>query len=187
MGTIELVLLLIAYLLLIIAAVFMAIAAGDLVNVSGFDSDNRLQEAHNYLGWSAFVAWIGVLVMTIIIGYNLYAGKMTHESTIYSLIFVLLFLIVSGILSSVGSYNISSSSNYSQAVQNQSYRNSIIASVLTLAGGGLVLIAFVYSVFKGPNAIVAVIPVGLSETSTTASTTTASTTTTPTQTKEKIH
>lgn len=161
MSIFELILLVIAGLLLIIAAIFNVLAASQIAKINNFKSDSKLNSAHKWLTWASVISWIGVaIIIVIIILYIYHTSKSSGSGRDLSsnwilrifLFLILAVLITAGIFSAVGAVDIQNSARVSEAKATGAQTNAIIATVLSLAGGGLIIIGFIVSLFNKGDA-----------------------------------
>lgn len=161
MSIFELFLLVIAMLLLIISAVFSVLAASNIAKIDGYQNDPNLDRAHKWLTWASVISWIGIGILILLIIVYIYqnsesTGKGSSLSSNWAvrifLFLILIILIVSGVLAANAAIDIQSSSNVVAARNSGAQKDAIISTILSLAGGGLVLMAFVYSLFNSGSA-----------------------------------
>jgi amino acid transporter len=160
MSLLELFFLVIAGILLIIAAVFAVLGAVEITRVRDYKSDSNLDRAHKWLTWASVVGWIGVfIILLLIILYIYYSAGSTSSGESYSYSFEVRFflfltwgtLIACGSLAALGAVDIQNSSKVVEARQKGAQKSAIIATVLALAGGGLIFIAFFVALFRNPS------------------------------------
>lgn len=157
MSIFELVLLILVALLLVIAAVFAVLAALQVTQVSGYDSDAKLRTAHKWLTWASVVGWLGVIIIIVmvVVYINQQSKSSAHGKDVSSnwvlrffLFSTLAILIIMGIFSAIGAVDIDKSGKSEEAKKTGAQRSANAATVLALMGGGLVLIAFIVSLFN---------------------------------------
>lgn len=159
MSVFELVLLVIAGLLLIMAAMLSVFAASELTKTSGYKNDAKLKSSHKWLTWSSVVAWVGIVILLIMLIVYIDQASKAQSGDMSStwgvrlfLFFTLAILIAAGVMAALGAIDIQNSKNVAEVKKTGAQNNAIAATVLMLAGAGLIIIAFIASLFnKGPK------------------------------------
>ena len=134
-------------------------AASELTKTSGYKNDPKLKSAHKWLTWSSVVAWVGIVILLIMLiiyidqASKAQSGDMSHTWGVrLFLFFTLAILIAAGVMAAMGAVDIQNSKNTAEVKKTGAQNNAIAATVLMLAGAGLIIIAFIASLFnKGPE------------------------------------
>lgn len=155
MSIFELLLLIITVLLLIISAVYSVMAAIAIAKLDGYESNPNLDKSHKWLTWSSVISWIGITIIVLLIIFYIYQNSKGEGETFSSnlavrifLFLTLVILITAGVLSANAAIDMENSSRVLEANNSGAYKDAVISTVLALAGGGLILIAFIASLFN---------------------------------------
>ena len=157
---INVIFLFVSFITLAIASGFAASASSKVTGLSGYSTNNKLKSAHKYLTIAAVVGFITVFFLLVGAGLSIFfapeaaeAGAVTGASPknyiVYGLLFLCLIAVfVVGILAAIAATEINES-----GVQNNnlSYRNSIIAAVLSIVVSVLIIIALIIRVAYKPK------------------------------------
>jgi hypothetical protein len=137
------------------------------------DTDEFLHRAYWYAFWAAFITWTLVVIFIILIGLAIFGvvglfstgigeegiaaeavegnklSSLTSSNfswvTVIFLVFALILVFVTGVLSALTASNIKASKNYveTDARQHKAYTNAIIAAALCLGAGSLLIIGMI--------------------------------------------
>lgn len=134
----NIILFLILFALLITTGVFASIGAADTTK----SSIPAVNSAFHYLTWSAILSWVAVaLVVLAVILYFVYGGETisaTGNTVMMVLLgFVLVVTIVVGILCAIATAKLANTG------QDAAYRNSLVATIVSLGGVGLLIIILI--------------------------------------------
>lgn len=147
----EILLLIIAAILLVVAGVFSALSANQIAKIPGYTNDLNLRTAQSWLIWSTVAAWVGVvfLIMLLIIYFLVRSADeragMDFSSSgwvRFFLFIIFAFLLTSAVFATLGAVQLNSSANTQSSTAKD---NAIIALSVGYIGAVLALIAFFIS------------------------------------------
>lgn len=142
--------------MLIVAAVFVSIAAHRLDKTEGRKKDPHLNDARTQLVWAAVVGWFSAVILCVLVGVYFFFGSELMLTFIGKMMdYALLGLAVAltatcGILAAIAADNMNKSGNQ-DVKQNGAYKDAIIAASVALGGSGIVLFALAFHLFYHPK------------------------------------
>jgi hypothetical protein len=153
----------VALFLLFLTGLFAAMSANNLKKNPALGRDPTLTKARNYLVWAAVVAFIGFfLVLLMLILFFVFREKAASWKVISLILSVitLILALVAGVLAALGASDMKKSRNYTGiGSDNAANTEAIVASVVSLAGIGILLIVYIiYKLFIQTKAGEAYIP-----------------------------
>ena len=141
-----------------VSSFFMADSAAKITDVSNWDRNKDLREAHKWMTWAAVVGWVSVgLVILLIIIYVIFVFAVGSESSDWVvkgfLLLILAAMAVAGSLSALGASRMRLSSQFKEVRDNKAYENAIIAAVAALVGFVLVGALFLWKLLYKPKTL----------------------------------
>jgi MFS family permease len=165
MTFVEFILFIIGMIILVVAGIFAALAAGQVNKIDGHETQSKLRTAKSWSIWSAVVAFIGVAMVMILLAIYIYQhtqGEHHRKNLSANGIFRFVIIVsaitatVAGlfaVISALDMHNTEDDDLAQSAKDNGGHRNAVIAAVLSFVAAGFFVAAFIIALFNKGDAV----------------------------------